>query len=285
MDDIRFGRVAVNGVALYLAEAGPTDGRLVLLLHGFPEYWESWRDYIEPLAVAGCHVVAPDQRGYNMSDKPVGAAAYDLDTLADDIVGLADHFEQSRFVLVGHDWGAAVGWWIATRYPARLDRLVAMNAPHPSVWREVMRSHPLQRRRSRYVNLFGLPWLPEFLLRQRRFKALADSVRQRADPAAVTAAELDRYRAAWSVPGALTAMLNWYRAFLRKDLPASESLRIIPPVLLIWGERDVYGVRELAEASLKLCENGEAVYFENATHWVHHDEPERCRQALLEVLS
>src|SRR5262249_8584316 len=116
-------------------------------------------------------------------------------------------------------------------------------------------------------------------------KALADSVRQRADPDAVTPAELDRYRAAWSVPGALTAMLNWYRAFLRKDLPASASLRIIPPVLLIWGERDVFGVRELAEASLRLGENGTAVYFENATHWVHHDEPERCRRALLEVLS
>jgi pimeloyl-ACP methyl ester carboxylesterase len=147
-----------------------------------------------------------------------------------------------------------------------------------------MQSHPEQRRRSWYVRFFQLPWLPEALLRQKRFKALADAVRQRARPDAVTAAALDRYRAAWHAPGALTGMLNWYRAVWRKDLPRSSELRFMTPVLLIWGELDAFGVRALAEASLRLCENSQAIYLRDATHWVQHDEPERCIKALLDFL-
>jgi epoxide hydrolase 4 len=156
------------------------------------------------------------------------------------------------WVMIG---GAALGWWIATCHAERLEQLVVLNAPHPSVWREAMQSHPEQRRRSWYVRFFQMPWLPEALLRQRRFKALADGIRKRARPDTVTAAALDRYRAAWRASGALTGMLNWYRAFWRKGLPASSELRFMTPVLLIWGERDVYAVRALAEASLRLCEN------------------------------
>src|SRR5262249_30375678 len=144
--------------------------------------------------------------------------------------------------------------------------------------------HPEQRRRSWYVRFFQLPRLPEALLRRRRFKALADSVRQRARPDTVTAAALDRYRAVWRAPGALTSMLNWYRAIRHKDLPASSKLRFMTPVLLIWGERDVYAVRAFAEASLRLCDNGQAIYLRDATHWVQHDEPERCITALLDFL-
>jgi len=284
MMDIQLERVETNGVALHIAEAGPKDGRLVILLHGFPEYWEAWGRYIEPLAAAGYHVVAPDQRGYNLSDKPRGVGAYDLSVLAADVLGLADHFGRSRFALVGHDWGAIVGWWIATRHAERLEQLVVVNAGHPSVWREAMQTNPEQRRRSWYVRFFRLPWLPEALLRQRRFKPLADTIRRRARPDTVTPATLDRYREAWRAPGALTGMINWYRALWRKELPASAELRLPTPLLLIWGERDAFGVRALAEASLRLCANGQAIYLKDATHWVQHDEPERCIKELLDFL-
>jgi epoxide hydrolase 4 len=282
--DVQLECIEVNGVVLHVAEAGPKHGRLVILLHGFPEYWEAWEGYFEPLVAAGYHVVAPDQRGYNLSDKPSKIAAYDLNALAVDVLGLADHFGQRCFTVVGHDWGGLVGWWIATCHAERLEQLVLLNAPHPSIWREAMQSHPEQRRRSWYVSFFQLPWLPEALLRQRRFKALADTVGQRARPDTVTAATLDRYRAGWREPGALTGMLNWYRAIWRRDLPPSSELRFITPILLIWGERDAFGVRALAEGSLRLCENGQAIYLKDATHWVQHDEPERCIKALLEFL-
>ena len=282
MIDISFTRIAVNGVCLNVAEAGPDTGRLVILLHGFPEYWGAWEGYFEPLAAAGYHVVAPDQRGYNLSDRPSEIAAYDVDALAADVLGVADHFGQRRFAVVGHDWGGLVGWWIATRHPGRLQQLAVMNAAHPSVWREAMKSLPEQRRRSWYVRFFQLRLVPEALLSALGCKALADIVRGRARPDTVTPAMLDRYRAAWRAPGAITAMLNWYRAFWRKDLPASAGLRLMTPVLLIWGERDLAGVRALAEASIGLCEDGQAIYLKDATHWVQHDEPERCIAALLD---
>jgi len=283
MSEIRFSDVRTNGVMLHLAEAGPSDGPVVFLLHGFPEYWQTWENYIGPLAKAGFHVIAPDQRGYNLSEKPLGIAAYDLDQLAADITSLADHFEANHFSVIGHDWGGTVGWWIAMHSPTRLDRLAVINAPHPSVWREAMQSNPQQRRKSLYVKLFRVPWLPEFLLRRRRFAALAQSLE--ATAAGSTQAERDRYLAAWSVPGALTAMLNWYRAFLKKDLPQSGDLRIVTPVLLIWGEQDPFGVRELAQASLRLCVHGRAIYFSDASHWVHREEGARCLQVLLEFLT
>jgi epoxide hydrolase 4 len=174
-----------------------------------------------------------------------------------------------------------VGWWIATFHPERLESLVVMNAPHPSVWREAMRSNPAQRHRSRYVALLRLPWLPELLLRRNRFAALVRGLQERATDDGLAQAELDRSRAAWSAPGALTAMINWYRAFMRRDLRLSSGLRIKLP-LLIWGERDPYGVRELAEDGLRLCDDGRSIYLPTASHWVHHDEREHWREAVLD---
>ena len=282
MTDIRTARIGTNGISLHVAQAGRTGDPLLLLLHGFPEYWETWRDYMTTLVAAGFHVVVPDQRGYNLSDEPQEIEAYDLDWLAADVVGLADHFECRRFTVVGHDWGGAVGWWIATFQPDRLERLVVINAPHPFVWREAMRSNPEQRRRSRYVALFRLPRLPELLLRRNRFAALVRGLEERATEDGLTHVEFDRYRAAWAAPGALTAMINGYRAFMRRDLRLSSGLRIKLPVLLIWGEQDPYGVRELAEDSLRLCDDGRSIYLPSASHWVHHDERERCREAVLD---
>jgi pimeloyl-ACP methyl ester carboxylesterase len=181
MEDLPFEDVAVNGVTLHLAEAGPSDGRLVILLHGFPEYWGAWLEYIEVLAAAGYHVIAHDQRGYNLSGKPAEVSAYDLDMLAADVIGLVDHFGHHRFSVIGDDWGGSVGWWIATRHAERLEQLAILNAPHPLIWREAVQSNTEQRRRSRYVQFFRLPWLPELLLSPRTLPGTCPK-HQRAHP-------------------------------------------------------------------------------------------------------
>ncbi len=220
--DIEFIRRKTNGITLYCAELGPTHGPLVFLLHGFPEYWYGWRHYIAPLARAGYRVVAPDQRGYGESDKPKGIAAYDLDVLAADMVGLADTLGRDRFAVVGHDWGASVGWWIARNYPTRVSQLAVLNAPHPAIWKYAMRHVPAQRRKSRYVGMMAMPWLPEFLVRTRNFNALVTALHSARRKDAFSKVDIEQYRQAWKKPGAVTAMLNWYRAFLRKGHAARE---------------------------------------------------------------
>jgi pimeloyl-ACP methyl ester carboxylesterase len=281
---VRFSRHATNGVTLHVAEAGPADGRLVVLLHGFPEFWYGWRHQIDALADAGYRVVVPDQRGYNLSDKPKGRAAYDIDHLARDVVGLVDGIGRQTFRLVGHDWGAGVGWWIALRHPERLERFVALSAPHPAVWIDAMRNNPEQRKKSWYVRAFRIPWLPEFLLRQRNFKGLADALRESRRPGACSDEDLAKYREAWSRPGALTGMINWYRALLAKPVPPTLPGPVKVPTLIVWGRDDKYGIPELAERSGRLCDDGPVVYLD-ATHWVQHDEPERVNELLLEFLA
>lgn len=267
----------VNGITLHCIEAGPEDGPLVILLHGFPEFWWGWRYQIEPLAEAGFRVLAPDQRGYNLSDKPEGKQAYDLDTLARDVIGLADALGCRTFHLVGHDWGGLVAWWTATRHPERVDKLVAINAPHPAIVGPYLRSHPRQVFRSLYAGFFQLPHLPEAMLSADHHRALKRALLRTSLPGTFSEADLDIYEEAWSKPGALTAMLNWYRAlpgFQPKDRSGS---RLPTPVLVMWGRRDFALESGLAEASLALCSRGQIRWFEEATHWVHLESP----QALL----
>jgi pimeloyl-ACP methyl ester carboxylesterase len=280
---LRFARRKVGDVTLHVAEAGPEDGRPVVLLHGFPEFWYGWRHQIDALAAAGYRVVAPDQRGYNLSDKPAGAAAYDIDSLARDVVGLADAIGEERLLLVGHDWGASVGWRVASHFPGRVEKFVALAAPHPAVWFKAMRDNRAQRKKSRYVGVLRLPVLPEFLMQQGNFKALATALREAKRPEAFSDSDIERYRAAWSEPGALTAMINWYRAPQAKDWRAGEIGRIKTPILILWGEQDKYGVPELAEESARLCESATLVRLD-ATHWVQHDEPERVSGMVIEFL-
>jgi len=279
---IAFSFRSTNGVSLHVADTGPPEGPLVVLLHGFPEFWYGWRHQIEPLADAGFRVLVPDQRGYNLSARPREVGAYDLDLLAADILGLAEGVGRRRFSVVGHDWGASVGWWIATRHADRVDRLIAVNAPHPAVWVQAMRTDPEQRGRSRYVSLFRIPVLPEFLMRRENYKALVDALRESKRPDSWSDDVLNSYRAAWSISGALTGMVNWYRALLRKRLP-DQPQRIAVPTRIIWGSNDKYAVRDLAERSLHLCDTASVDYLD-ASHWVQHDEPVRVAESISEFL-
>lgn len=157
-------KIVTNGVRLHVVQTGPQDAPLVILLHGFPEFWYGWRQQIPALAAAGLQVWAPDQRGYNESDKPVGVGAYRIDELVADVVGLIDASGLRRASLVGHDWGAAVAWWVALTAPERLERLVILNGPHPSVMRRHLTRSVRQLLRSWYIFGFQVPWVPERLL-------------------------------------------------------------------------------------------------------------------------
>jgi epoxide hydrolase 4 len=279
-----FRTIAANGQSFHVAEAGPADGPLVFLLHGFPEFWFGWRRHIEGLAQAGFHVVAPDQRGYNLSSKPRGVDAYALDCLAADVVALADAVGAKQFAVVGHDWGASVGWWLATHHGERLRGLCALNAPHPLIWLEAMRNDKAQRRKSRYVQILRLPALPEILLRAGNFRGLAAAFATASRKDAFSDADLARYREAWAQPGAIGAMINWYRALFRMAPKPSAEVRIAVPALVVWGDRDVAGEPYLAEASAKLCANAQVVHLADASHWVVHDEPEKVAALILDFL-
>ncbi|KAA2236862.1 alpha/beta fold hydrolase [Salinarimonas soli] len=276
-------RLATNGITLHAVEAGPRDGPLVILLHGFPEFWWGWRRQIEPLAAAGLHVLAPDGRGYDLSDKPRGVGAYDLDTLAADVIGLADALGRRKVALVGHDWGGLVAWWTASKHPHRVDRLVVLNAPHPAVAGSYIRRHPSQLLRSSYVGFFQLPGLPEGLLRARNFALMRRALRRSSRPGTFSPDDLDRYAAAWAQPGALTGMLNWYRALRHRPRLARPTVE--PPTLLIWGGRDRFLQKGLAEASLALCRQGRPLWLDGASHWVHIEEAETVNLAMLRFLT
>ncbi|MGE7415414.1 alpha/beta fold hydrolase [Methylobacterium tarhaniae] len=276
-------RIPVRGLTLNIAEAGPADGPLTVLLHGFPEIWSGWRHQIGPLAAAGLRVVAPDQRGYGLSSRPEGIKAYHLDRLAGDVIGLADALGHERIRLVGHDWGGLVAWWVASHHPDRLERVAILNAPHPDVFGAYARRHPSQALRSFYVGLFQLPGLPEALLRAGDCAALRRALTSSSRTGAFSPDDLDLYAAAWRRPGAITAMLNWYRALRLPRQPAPAP--ILPPVLVLWGERDTALERGLAAESLRLCAQGAVRYFPDATHWLQHEEPEAVNAALIGFLT
>ena len=276
--------VTVNGVRLHVMEFGPAEGPPVLLLHGFPEFWWGWRSQIGPLARGGFRVWAADQRGYNLSDKPRGTAAYTQDVLADDAAGLLEAMGGGPAALVGHDWGAAIAWRVAVRYPHLLSRLVVMDVPHPTVMEAALRHNPAQLRRSWYIFAMQAPWLPERQLRADGFRRLVKAVRDGAKPGSFSEAEIEEYRRAWSQAGALHAMLTWYRAAVRRRAAPFTRPRVEAPTLILWGADDKYVLADLARQSADLCDRARLEILPGATHWLHHEESELVNRLLLEFL-
>jgi epoxide hydrolase 4 len=276
--------IKTNSVQLHVVQAGAAEGPLVILLHGFPEFWYGWRQQIPALAEAGYRVWAPDQRGYNWSDKPAGVSAYSLDLLAEDVVGLIDTAGRETAVVIGHDWGANVAWWLAARYPERLSRMVAINVPHYAVMARHLRQSRAQLRKSWYIFFFQLPWLPEALIRRNNYQAAVRALQESSRPGTFSTEDIDQYRQAWSQPGAMTGMINWYRAIIQKRPTSSPSPRIQVPTLLIWGAQDMFLDQAMAQPSVDLCENGRLALIPEASHWVHHEEPVQVNELITTFL-
>ena len=269
-----------NGaVSLHAVAAGPKDGPAVFLLHGFPEFWYSWHKQIDPLAAEGCRVIVPDQRGYNLSSKPSGVKSYALAELVSDVIAIADQLGQERIFLAGHDWGAAVAWSVALLHPNRVAKLAILNVPHPSVMRRFLIKNRRQLRKSWYMFFFQLPFLPEAFFRRHSFRNGFASLVGSSRPGTFSPDDLAQYRAAWSQPGALTAMINWYRAAFRHRTPFPDrTVRV--PTRILWGVRDAFLMAEMAQESLKYCTQAELITFPDATHWLQHEEPARVSQLL-----
>lgn len=283
--DLTSARLTTNGVELHVVQSGPVDGPLVILLHGFPEFWYGWRKQIPALANAGFRVWAPDQRGYNTSDKPPRIRDYRLDKLADDIAGLIKISGRRRVTVVGHDWGGAVAWWLASNYPELVARLVILNVPHPLVMQRMLWTDPRQTLRSWYMFFFQLPWLPEALLLRNNWAPAADGLQTTSRSGVFTETELELYRGAWSQPGSMRAMVNWYRAAFWHPPPPPRNERIMPPTLILWGTQDKFIRQEAALPSVDRCDLGELVYYNNATHWLQHEEYQDVNERIIEFAS
>jgi pimeloyl-ACP methyl ester carboxylesterase len=281
----------IGGVRLHYAEGGQSHGELVIFLHGFPECWYSWRHQLLALA-SSYHVVAPDMRGYNLSDKPERIEDYKMDVLVQDVLGLIHHFNVNRATIVGHDWGAAIAWAIAENHPSYVTKLVAMQVPPVSIWRANMSLR--QALRSWYMLFFQLPRIPEWWISRRDFAALERTFKKTTTRANVFSdADIAVYKEALRKPGALTSAINYYRAnftglFRReaKDESTAQQKRVRVPTLFIYGERDfaiipetVRDVRRYVAASYR------ELRFAQSNHWVQNESAREVNAALKDFLT
>jgi pimeloyl-ACP methyl ester carboxylesterase len=273
--------IMTNGIRMHYVTQGK--GPLIVLLHGFPEFWYSWRYQLPFLAERGYTVVAPDLRGYNDTDKP--RTGYDVPTLLRDIAGLIKGLGQEKAVIVGHDWGGVLAWAFAMSYPQMTERLIVMNAPHPQAMQRAFRTLK-QLRKSWYIFAFQLPWLPEnALLRNNAYEIgrmlKGAAVQKSAFPNEVLAT----YQEAMSKPGAMTAALNYYRQLIRHPLRSAKNYASIGvPTLLIWGEQDIALGIELTYGLEQWVPNIQIKRIPDSGHWVQQEKPELVNTLMAEFL-
>jgi epoxide hydrolase 4 len=290
---ITHGYATVNGIRLHYAESG-SGNRLVILLHGFPEFWYSWRHQLIALGER-YHVVAPDMRGYNLSDKPTRVADYRIEVLVEDVAGLIKHFGATRAALVAHDWGAGVAWAVAQKYPELISKLVSLQVPPAAVWRANMSVRQLLR--SWYMFFFQLPRIPEWAIGRRDLAAIDRTFLENvARKGTFTNEDVAQYKEALRQPGALTAAVNYYRAnvgrlMLRQarrvdsENHARGDGRIRVPTMFIFGEQDfailpatIRGWEQYIDAPYR------EVRIADSGHWVQNEAAEEVNAALLEFL-
>lgn len=276
--------IETNGIKLHVVQQGPEEGQLVILLHGFPEFWYGWSNQMSYLAAKGFRVWAPDQRGYNLSDKPKKVSDYRMDQLSADVASLIKASGKEKVILVGHDWGGIVAWRVAREYPELLHKLIILNAPHELAMSKQLLQHPLQILKSSYIAFFQLRGIPEKIFGMSNWKAVEKALVSSSRKGTFSEEELQNYRTAWSQPGAMRSMINWYRALVANYTSSDVPSRVTVPTFLIWGAKDQFLGSELASKSLEFCENGRGVLLGEATHWVHHEEPERVNQLILDFI-
>lgn len=285
METIEHVYVETNGIKLHVAQQGPEDGELVLLLHGFPEFWYGWHHQMADLAEKGYRVWAPDQRGYNLSDKPEKVNEYTLSYLVEDIVGLIKQSGKEKVFLVGHDWGGIVAWQVAQEYPELINKLIILNAPHLSAMSKHVLKHPSQLLKSSYILFFQLKKIPEEIFSQSDWELATEAMQSTGRERAFSEADMVEYRSAWSQPKAMKSMINWYRANLSSFTSPKGTDTVAVPTYIIWGTKDQFLGQELAEKSLEFCEDGQGILLGESTHWVHHEEPEHVSRLIFNFIN
>lgn len=267
----------------------------IVMLHGFPEFWYCWKHQIAEFA-RDFRVVAPDLRGYNLSDKPEGATNYKMPHLVGDVLGLIDALGEEKVILMAHDWGGAVAWAFAASHPERLRHLIILNAPHPSVFMRDIVLQPEQQESSQYIHLLRSERGEEELARD-DFRMLKEiSFGRQKEPYAVSPEDEARYLEAWSRPGALTGAVNFYRAMPVPPPPVDENgkgkigdkaaLKTIPkimipvPTLVVWGVKDHALRSSLLEGLDEFVPDLEIVRIEDGTHWIPRDSPAEVNAAV-----
>jgi epoxide hydrolase 4 len=276
------GYLKTNGVRLHYVTQG--EGPLMLMLHGFPDFWYVWRQQI-PAFASEYKVVAADLRGYNESEKPAAREDYQISTLVEDIKGIIQGLGYERCILVGHDWGGAIAWRLADRYPELLEGLIILNMPHPARFLEGLKTLP-QLLKSWYIFLFQLPLVPEWLLSRRNFKPLVQLLEQTSVSSTASSPEdREAYRLAVAQPGALTAMLNYYRNLFQRSDENYDWQTIQTPTLLIWGENDVALGKELTFWMEPYVKNLTLRYIPSCGHWVQREQPQLVNQYIRQWLT
>lgn len=279
MQEIRTEFVAANGLRFEVDMCGGGD-RLALCLHGFPEHSYSWRHQLPLLAGLGYRAWAPNLRGYGETTRPEGVAHYAMEYLLADVAGLIDAAGAREAVLIGHDWGGVIAWEFARRNICPLTKLVILNAPHPALFARGIRS-AAQLRRSWYMFFFQLPWLPEWVFGRKGARAIGAAFRDMAaDKSRFPEDVLEVYRRHALRPGALTAMINYYRAAFRGRGAAGASGIIETPTLVIWGEEDAALGRELNDGLEDLVSHCSLRYLPGVSHWVQQEAPEKVNAIL-----
>ena len=261
----------VNGVKLHYVEQGK--GELILFLHGFPEFWYEWKDLIPEFA-RDHHAVAPDMRGYNLSEKPAPVEEYGVPIIVEDVRALAAKLKARKFVLVGHDWGGVIAWAFAAAHPEMLDKLIIVNAPHPVVFARELANNPAQQKASSYFNIFNSPQAESFLS-QNNFATLKGLMKPWASPA-----DLREYVANWQ--RGLTGGLNYYRAARLHSpvdgvpgLPPGDLPKLKPietRTLVIWGEKDTALLTGNLNGLDEQVTNLTVCRIPDGTHWVIHEK-------------
>lgn len=281
-DDFQHQTLPIGGLRMHMVVEGVEGAPLIVLLHGFPEFWYSWRRQIKPLAEAGYRVVAVDQRGYNLTDKQ---GPYDIFTLSDDIATLIRSLGYGKAAaLMGHDWGGVITWVFGARYPELVEKLIVCNVPHPLAGTMAIRSFYLpQILKSWYVFFFQLPSLPEQILRANDYKALTEALHD--TKGTFSAEELGYFKQAWSQPGALEAGIGWYRALVQGQSRVNQTdLTVHIPSLLIWGDQDAFLTMQTAEWTRRYVTDLRLKYIRGASHWVQQECPDMVNRYTLDFL-
>jgi pimeloyl-ACP methyl ester carboxylesterase len=271
----------VNGISLHAVIAGPPEGKVILFLHGFPEFSLGWKKQLLYFAAKGYYVIAPDQRGYNLSSKPKGVKAYRIENLVADVVELIGQLSTQKIILVGHDWGGGVAWEVAGQYPQLIEKLIILNMPHLKVMRQTVTNNLRQLMRSWYVGFFQIPFLPEWLSSLFNYRMLEKSMVKTANKSTFSRQEMAQYKIAWRNSGALKAMINWYRAY-KYSKPLLKRVHV--PTLILWGKKDKFLLPQMAEKSSLQCSKGKLIMIEDATHWLHHEKAAKVNQLIFNFL-